>query len=288
VSNYDLTVLSLGAGTQSSALLMLAIEGKLPEDVPPLDAAIFADTGEEPQAVYAWLDVLENKCIDAGIDFYRLEPEVSLGDSATEMPDGEKSRSELRNLLTIPTYVVHDDGKKGLTQRRCTDRYKIVPIRRKVNELVGGKPRGKKVLQLIGLSENEVGRVKPSGVKYIENRYPLIEMGWQRNDSIRYIESLGLGTPPRSACVFCPFNSDEAWEKIKENEEDWQRAIEVDERLRASAKAWHEEDSTIPPNLFVHRSGLPLADVRLQTKASAGVVPLFDEFSDECSGMCGV
>lgn len=47
-------VLSLGAGVQSTALALMASNG----DMPPLDFAVFADTGWEPQSVYdhlSWL-----------------------------------------------------------------------------------------------------------------------------------------------------------------------------------------------------------------------------------------
>ena len=51
----DLTYLSLGAGVQSSALLVLANQGKVERP----SVAIFADTGDEPQYVYDYLEVLE-------------------------------------------------------------------------------------------------------------------------------------------------------------------------------------------------------------------------------------
>ncbi|WSA82652.1 hypothetical protein OG930_06905 [Streptomyces sp. NBC_01799] len=48
MSAPTLKVLSLGAGVQSTCLLLMAAEGHLPG----LDVAIFADTGWEPRAVY--------------------------------------------------------------------------------------------------------------------------------------------------------------------------------------------------------------------------------------------
>jgi hypothetical protein len=42
-------LLSLGAGVQSTAVLLLACDGA----IPPFDAAYFADTGWEPKPVYA-------------------------------------------------------------------------------------------------------------------------------------------------------------------------------------------------------------------------------------------
>ena len=43
-----LSALSLGAGVQSTTVLLLALDGTLP----PFDAVVFADTGDEPAAVY--------------------------------------------------------------------------------------------------------------------------------------------------------------------------------------------------------------------------------------------
>ncbi|MBM9506854.1 hypothetical protein ITX44_20355 [Streptomyces sp. KK5PA1] len=64
--------MSLGAGVQSSTLLLLAAEGRLPA----LDAAVFADTRWEPRAVYEHLDRLEREVAEpAGIPI----PRVSAG-----------------------------------------------------------------------------------------------------------------------------------------------------------------------------------------------------------------
>jgi len=59
-----LRVLSLGAGIQSSTVLLMSLAGELPR----LDAAIFADTGWEPAAVYAHLKRLEQAAEELGID----------------------------------------------------------------------------------------------------------------------------------------------------------------------------------------------------------------------------
>lgn len=53
-----LTILSLGAGVQSSTLALMAAHGEI---TPMPDCAIFADTGSEPRKVYEWLDWLETK-----------------------------------------------------------------------------------------------------------------------------------------------------------------------------------------------------------------------------------
>ena len=53
-----LTLLSLGAGVQSSTLALMAACGEIS---PMPDGAIFADTQSEPAAVYTYLDWLERQ-----------------------------------------------------------------------------------------------------------------------------------------------------------------------------------------------------------------------------------
>jgi len=63
-----LNVLSLGAGVQSTALLLLSIRSEIER----LDCAIFADTGWEPQSVYTHLAWLEEEAAAAGMPVYRV------------------------------------------------------------------------------------------------------------------------------------------------------------------------------------------------------------------------
>lgn len=48
-------VLNLGAGVQSTALFLMLVDGELE----PVDVAFFADTGDEPRAVYEHLELLK-------------------------------------------------------------------------------------------------------------------------------------------------------------------------------------------------------------------------------------
>jgi hypothetical protein len=229
VTDYDLRVLSLGAGTQSSALLMLAIRGELDDKYLPLDAAIFADTGDEPREVYDWLPVLRREAMRAGLALHVIEPSTRLGDAAMDL-------DHTKRKATIPAFIARRDGSVGMAPRQCTADYKVKAIRRKVRELLGGDAlRGRKVQMLIGMSLDEVGRMKPADVAYIDHAWPLIDMGWRRQTSIDYVMRLGLGTPPRSACVYCPFRSDAEWRRIRDTDpDDWTRAVEVDEGIRES------------------------------------------------------
>ena len=69
-----LRILSLGAGVQSSTMALMAAHGELPRP----NCAIFADTGDEPAAVYRWLDYLESiVCnplrVDNSFPIYRVK-----------------------------------------------------------------------------------------------------------------------------------------------------------------------------------------------------------------------
>ena len=55
MTTQPMRILSLGAGVQSTALLLMMIHGEIPK----ADAVIFADTGWEPAAVYKHLEKLE-------------------------------------------------------------------------------------------------------------------------------------------------------------------------------------------------------------------------------------
>lgn len=83
-------ILSLGAGVQSTALLLLSAKGELPL----LDAAIFADTGSEPAVVYDHLDRLEAEVArPAGIPIHR----VSYGNLGDDLLDPDR-------MAMIPAY----------------------------------------------------------------------------------------------------------------------------------------------------------------------------------------
>ena len=68
MSEPTLRILSLGAGVQSTVLLLMACEGTLPRP----DAAIFADTGWEPAQVYDHLARVTAVAADAGIPVVKV------------------------------------------------------------------------------------------------------------------------------------------------------------------------------------------------------------------------
>ena len=259
MSNKRATVLSLGAGVQSSALLLMAERGIVPRP----DFAVFADTGAEPKQVYRWLDYIETKVT---IPIHRTMWRNLYDDTIANW----------NNFLMIPAFIDRD-GKKGLGKRQCTNKYKIEQIYREVRKQLGYAPRKHtkhKVTMQMGISVDEASRMKPSRIKWVTNSFPLIDLGLSRADCKKFVVGVLGKAPPRSACTFCPYRSNEEWINMKKTDPaSWAQAIEVDEAIR-NAK---EKNGT----MYLHRSCQPLSGADLTDKQPA----LWDE---ECAGICGV
>lgn len=278
-----LRILSLGAGVQSSCIALMSAAGELPM----MDAAIFADTQNEPPAVMRYLEML-----DARLPFpvYRVTA-GNLAEDFLAAARGEKNRCG-----QPPFYVKQPDEKAaaagrppddrgGMLWRQCTKDYKITPIQRKVRELIAVSG-AKTVLQYIGISLDEAHRMKHSGVKYITNIYPLIDLRMSRWDCLRWIAKAGLPEPPKSACWHCPYRSNAQWRTMKITDpESWQAAVNFDNAARA-AKAVKINGSGITGEVFVWRGMKPLEDADLTNDIDNGQGEI--DFGNECEGMCGV
>src|SRR5262245_56663704 len=269
-----LTVISLGAGVQSSTMALMAAHGEI---TPMPDCAIFADTGAEPGHVYrhlAWL---------TGVLPFPVHIARAPGPDLRHrlLHAREQPNSDWRP----PFYAINDDGEAGPINRQCTRFYKIQPIQRKVRELVGIKPRSpgpRKVVveQWIGISQDEMVRMKISGVRYIENRWPLIEKRMKRYDCLQWLKRHDYPEPGRSACTFCPYRNNRSWRTLRdESPDDFADAVMIDAAIRTAIP------KLTKTSLFVHRSLKPLDQVDLSTDRDRGQLDLF---LDECDGMCGV
>lgn len=273
VDPIRLRVLSLGAGVQSSTLALMAARGEIG---PMPDCAIFADTGCEPKAVMAHLAWM----MSPGVLPFPVHI-VSTGNIRADLlraGNGERWAS-------IPAFtrtIENGRARIGMIRRQCTKDYKLVPIRRKVRELVGltrrRSPKTPVVEQWIGISLDEVIRMKPSFEDWQVNRWPLIERRMTRQDCLRWLERNGYPRPPKSACIGCPFHSDAMWRALRDDDPDgWTEAVEVDRAIRIGLRGIRAE-------VFLHRSAVPLESADL-CAADHGQLDLWP---NECEGMCGV
>ena len=269
----DLRILSLGAGVQSSTLLMKIYNG----EIAPVDAAIFADTGNEPKEVYDWFKFLEEKVSDK-IKIEIVNNDRNTGDITKDL------MSPVGFFASIPVFVKNPSGKQGLTLRTCTDRYKIQPINKRIREILGvNNLRGKVVEIVMGISQDEIQRAKYPPNKWAVNCYPLIENKITRHDCLHYFETLGFPQPPRSACIICPYHDNKEWQRIKDKHpKEFEYAVDFDNKLRSSKDS--QFVNKLDGELFLHRKMQPLGSIDFIAEDD----PQYQLFDDECSGYCGV
>lgn len=269
--DYDFTYLSLGAGVQSSAMLVLSL---ITDRVPRPDAVIFADTGDEPYWVYDYLKVLEEFAVRCGASIHTAKHRSGQSISTFNGTPGTRS--------FVPLYSASKyGGREGMTRRTCTREFKVDPIVQTVRGLLGYKPRQRvreRVRSMLGITVDEAQRMKPSARKWITNTWPLVDLGMQRHHCYEVVDEAGLPPPQKSACVFCPYHSDEYWHWMKRREpEAFRQAVAFDYASRANTK--HGLDRPA----YVHRSCVPLDEVDFDHQD-----PNQTDMWAECEGMCGV
>lgn len=250
-------ILSLGWGVQSFTLAAMAAL----REIEPFDVAVHSDTTHEASWTYDFASRWSPWLKEKGVTLITVKPDKIKLFAINEYKG-----------VSIPAFTSNKNGKAGQLRRQCTGDWKIDPMRRYFQSIRNGKP----IELWIGISLDEFQRMKPDAVKYIRNRYPLIEKRMTRNDCKKWIIEHEIEVPKRSSCVFCPFHDTDEWRAIKNSQVDFNAAVEHDEAIR----------KVRPPfDLFIHPSRKPLREVDFRTEQEKGQMSLWD---GECSGICGV
>ena len=264
--------LSLGGGVQSSTLALMSATGELDR----IDSAIFADTMHETDETYAWLDWLDGQLREAGIPLHRasqgdlLAHHLSAGTRVPQAP------LYVRQPDAPPRASVFTPAAVGRIARRCSRDFKVYPVRRRARALMLEAGR-RTIEQWVGISWDESERMSNKGPAYISTRWPLIELRMTRDDCLRWLEAHGFPRPPRSACYWCPMASNQRWATMRDHyPQEFAKATAADEALRAHGVPG------IDGAVYLHRSGVPLADADLDSGRDQGV--LFED--PDCEGGC--
>jgi hypothetical protein len=291
-----LNVLSLGAGVQSTTVLLMSLHGELD----PFDHVIFADTGWEPEGVYEHLELLHAECDRMGGPKITVVSAGNIRDDHLNPRDGlliknPRKHPEYagRQRTFIPFYVVNDPTAKnptgnGKTFRTCTKTYKIEPVEQHLRGVLGLRrgqpwPKHQVIRQSMGISLDEEIRMKESRRAAIVLEYPLIERRMTRTDCHVWLEAHGW-TAPRSACIGCPFHRNDEWRRMRDTDPAaWRDAIEFDEQFRARQQAGLTPLTGTP---YIHDQRVPLAEADIDDDDDQ--LSLFGTvFGAECEGLCG-
>jgi hypothetical protein len=277
MSEYDLTIISLGAGVQSSTLYRMAALGEL---TPMPDYAVFADTQSEPSWVYDTLDLLERDHGDK-IPIIR----ATKGSLKKDLENGVNSTGQ--RFAAVPFWMEGKDGRYAPGRRQCTAEYKIEVVRKAVRDLLGLKKGERaagnfRVEEWIGISLDEATRAKPSRHSWVTCRWPMLyDIPMRRSDCFDWLEAHGFPIPKKSACTFCPYRGAAEYGRMREADpEVFEEACQVDDMIRSTGtmKGFNNEQFVLN-TLKPLRDLPPLEELEDQT---------LDMFEEECEGMCGV
>lgn len=274
-------IISLGLGVQSTAMYYMSCMGELSR----CDYAIFVDTGKEKKKTIQYLKYLQQwQKLNNGIPIIVVRKKNLYKD----LLNSENSRGQ--RFSSIPSFTKNEDGSTGMLRRQCTSEYKIEQVDATIREILSiPSLRGYKIEVWKGITLDELDRVSIPQEQWKIQVYPFCSLKsfhntheWMglpkltRNDVINWYNKKGFPIPPKSSCVFCPYQSDAAWYDMKINEpSDFKAAIRIDKAIRNSTK------KGILSQAFLHESCIPLGQIDFKPG-------LPDLWHGECSGACHI
>lgn len=252
-------VWSYGGGTQSIAIAILVQQGRLPRP----DRVVIADTGYEFRQTWEYT----NEHIAPLLAEIGLEIEIAPHSLATV--DLYSNKGD----CLIPAYdatKTDSNGNHTKLPTFCSNEWKTRVVRRYIGG-AEGNPGG--VVMWLGMSIEEIGRVKKSGLDWCKNHWPLIlDIPKTRNECRDLVLASGLPLPIKSRCKICPHQLDPEWIEIQNDPAEWAQACQIDEQIYQSH------------GLRLHRSGKPLTMVKLIPQSETNQQGLFA--TCDTSGSC--
>jgi hypothetical protein len=246
---------SCGGGRQSAGIAALISMGELPKP----DHVCMVALEWEIRTVWPYVNQYIRPAVEA------------LGISFTAIPRAKYATKdffggELGVTPLIPAYT-NQSGKVSKLNEWCSGEWKRDVAIRWAAEQEDWKARG--VVNWIGISTNERGRVRQPRRQWFQLRYPLItDRPTHVLGCLLAVEKMGWPQPPRSRCRHCPNQSDSEWAEL--TPEEWELACQTDEYVRS-----------IDPHAFLHKQCIPLRQVVLNVADDNGGL-----FGGCTSGMC--
>lgn len=219
-------VVAYGMGVDSTAMLVgMQQRGERP------DLILFADTGDEKPATYAYLPIINAWLRAVGF------PEVTVVKNPRPK-SGDKSLSDsCLRLGTLPAlaYGAH----------QCSLVWKIGPQQKFIKTwapAIAARAAGLTVINCIGYDagpRDSCRKYKAEGkdAPGFTNRFPLLEWGWSRERCVLEIEAAGLPVPVKSACFHCPASKKPEIVWLRDHEpEQYAKAL----RMEVEATPYHD------------------------------------------------
>ncbi len=221
---------SCGVGVNSLAMLIgMKTIGFRP------DAVLFADTGSEMPATYAYVPVLRAWLATAGF------PDLTVVKNPSPKAHDDSLYAECVRKQVLPSISY------GFQRHSCAEKWKIVPQERWCRSWGMAQAawgRGDKVWVCVGYDSGKADCRRyanlesrsrgPLNMKRFAYWYPLRQWGWDRATCVRAIEAEGLAVPGKSSCLMCGARTKPELQAMAESEPE------------TLAKALHLERNAMP------------------------------------------
>lgn len=240
--------ISYGGGVQSTAMIVLVAQGK----IPPITAALYSNVGddsEHPATNKYVREVMIPWAAERGVTVLELKRTLRDGSTQTLWQrmmdhDGPGLREP------IPIY-----GWSGAPMSRsCTADHKIKVVGKYIKSVV---PKAELPVEVfIGISVDEIERAgRGKNESWEERKYPLLDLGLRRSDCVNVIKDAGLPVPPKSSCFFCPFHSLQVWSELRRDEPElFEKAAQLEDKLIERRMARNSQP------VYLTRRGKPIRD----------------------------
>lgn len=229
---------SYGGGVQSIAIALLVAQRKLPKP----DIIVFADTGLEASETWEYTEQYVSPLLAS----LGLQIEIASHELA------KVGMYDKHGTTLIPAYT----AEKGKLKTYCSKEWKTYVVRRYL------RSKGvKECIAWLGMSTDEIERLKPSDVKWQETVWPLCGLPREYDYGVRFnrmdcrqlILNHGWPEPPKSSCYICPHRRNPQWQRLKMYyPQDFNKAVVLD-------KAMREKDTK--GGVWLHENRKPLDEI---------------------------
>lgn len=226
-------VWSCGGGTQSGAIAALIAQGKLPKP----DICFMVDTGRERSSTWPFVDGFIRPMLKRAD--CELQIVLKADFAYVDMYSG--------NSLVLPGFSTIN-GAVGKLEPYCSGEWKREVSKRWLRSIGIDQ-----AVMWIGISLDEMRRVRTQRLQWLKYEYPLLFMvPMRRHQCVEVIRAAGWqGHIPHSACRMCPNLSDAEWIDMKQHwPHDFRSAVEIEREIRLR-----------DPHFYLHPACVPLDQV---------------------------
>ena len=207
--------LSFGGGVNSVAMYLMLMDQGVEFE------AVFVDHGSDWPETYEYVKYF----ISTGHPITILKPDVE-------------------NCASLLEYCHKYRMTPSRIHRWCTDKFKVGVVYKYVD---------RPCFMFIGIDAGEANRAKINSNKGVENRWPLIEWGVDRDGCKRLITKAGLNMPMKSGCFYCPFQRVGQWRKLRKEHPNLFCEAQKLERIENEKRAEKGKDP-----FYIHGKNRPL------------------------------